>query len=231
MASRDIFIIIFILTIVSYIAIRRYYRINTLAFFYGLLGILVGIFFGALLVLPFDYFFNPYIKWMPWVISYVTPLLFLERFFQGEKITKFVKRNIASRLSGLRVFKRYITPILIDQETLGNQKFLKMVEAGFIWGHIMIPKQSLDQLKKDLQGSNRAKKMTAAKALEAFSVLEQTPRIIVEKVVLRSDLSLYDSLLETVYSRGGKIYSFDDNLIRAAKKAGCDVADLNKIIK
>ena len=73
--------------------------------------------------------------------------------------------------------------------------------------------------------------MTAAKALEAFSVLEQTPRIIVEKVVLRSDLSLYDSLLETVYSRGGKIYSFDDNLIRAAKKAGCDVADLNKIIK
>ena len=140
MASRDIFIIIFILTIVSYIAIRRYYRINTLAFFYGLLGILVGIFFGALLVLPFDYFFNPYIKWMPWVISYVTPLLFLEIFlFQGEKITKFVKRNIASRLSGLRVFKRYITPILIDQETLGNQKFLKMVEAGFIWGHIMIP--------------------------------------------------------------------------------------------
>ena len=232
MTTYNIFIIIFIVTVVVYLALRRYYKISSLAFFYGLLGLLVGIFVAAILALPFNYIKEPYSYWMPWVISYLTPLLFLEIFlFQGERLFRFLQRIVGSGLQSIWIFKRYIPPIMIDQQTLANPKFLKMVQAGFVWGHVMVPNQVFERIKKGIGSPNRAQRVSSMKAFEVYSILAETPRIILEKVELHENINFYDSLLETTYNRGGKILTFDQNLAERAKKAGVEAIDLNKIIK
>lgn len=86
-ASADVFLIIFLITLISFLVVRKFFSIKPIRLFYGLSGLTVGVIIGSLISLPFMFFPPSWNFWLPFIINTLISLSFLELFLlKGESI-------------------------------------------------------------------------------------------------------------------------------------------------
>jgi len=225
-SHTDFFVIIFITTIIGYLVVRKLFRIKTTIFFAGLVGVLTGILAGAILAWPFTLIPHPYSRWIPWAISLITPLVFLEFFIlKNAYLWSLFKKLVWGRIGSMWLFQPFNFPIIIDRETLEDIRFYRMTQAGFVYGHLLILKQDLDDLKMFLESESKAKRLMAARGLETYTTLHQTPRIILEIVDVPKD-----QLINLALRRGAKIMTVNNQLVKEGRAKNVTVLNINEII-
>jgi len=98
MDQKSFAIIIILTTIVSYLIIRKFFKIAPKYLMYGILGVVVGIIIGALIAWPFSVLFGQFgIIVSPYILGLIL-MVFVEFFIiEGKGILIFLQSQLQKR--------------------------------------------------------------------------------------------------------------------------------------
>jgi uncharacterized protein YacL len=223
------------LTVVPAIWIlRRVEDLSTAEFVAAVLGLLIGLLMGLLLSLPLSNFPDPWGTWLPLGVSLLFGLGML-----GLTVAKRSDLLVAAQAIG--VFRRQDPDdatgrrgephIVVDTSAIIDGRIAEIIESGFIYGTLVIPRFVLDELRHIADSSDALRRNRGRRGLEILNRMQKepgTPVEIVEDDV--PDVSEVDAkLVALALTRSRVILTNDFNLNRVAELQGVRVMNINSL--
>jgi uncharacterized protein YacL len=223
------------LTVVPAIWIlRRVEDLSTAEFVAAVLGLLIGLLMGLLLSLPLSNFPDPWGTWLPLGVSLLFGLGML-----GLTVAKRSDLLVAAQAIG--VFRRQDPDdatgrrgephIVVDTSAIIDGRIAEIIESGFIYGTLVIPRFVLDELQHIADSSDALRRNRGRRGLEILNRMQKepgTPVEIVEDDV--PDVSEVDAkLVALALTRSRVILTNDFNLNRVAELQGVRVMNINSL--
>ncbi len=166
--------------------VRRVQELSTAEFVTAVGGLLLGLLMGLLLGLPLAQLDEPFGTWLPLGIS-----LFLGLGMVGLTVAKRARSLLAAETIGL--FRRPAveagTPrsgdprIVVDTSAIIDGRIAEIVESGFIYGTLVVPRFVLDELQHIADSSDTLRRNRGRRGLEILGRMQKdtrTPMEIVE---------------------------------------------------
>jgi uncharacterized protein YacL len=215
--------------------IRGVQELSTAEFVAAVIGVLVGLLMGLLLGLPLSAFPPPLGMWLPLGVS-----IFLGLGMLGLTVAKRADLIEAAEAVGLvrrpreavdTAARRGDPHIVVDTSAIIDGRIADIVESGFLYGTLIVPKFVLDELQKVADSNDTLRRNRGRRGLEILSRMQKsspTPVEIVDDVV--PDVADVDAKLVELarrYSRA--ILTNDFNLNRVAELQGVRVLNVNSL--
>jgi uncharacterized protein YacL len=215
--------------------IRRVEALSTAEFVAAVLGLLIGLLMGLLLGLPLSNFPPPLGTWLPLGVSLLFGLGML-----GLTVAK--RGDLLLAAQALGVFRRQDTEtlasartgdphIVVDTSAIIDGRIAEIVESGFIYGTLVIPRFVLDELQHIADSSDALRRNRGRRGLEILNRMQKepgTPVEIVEDAV--PDVAEVDAkLVALALARSRVILTNDFNLNRVAELQGVRVMNINSL--
>ncbi len=215
--------------------VRRVEDLSTAEFVAAVLGLLIGLLMGLLLGLPLSNFDPPLGTWLPLGVSLLFGLGML-----GLTVAKRADLLVAAQAIG--VFRRQDTELLtssrsgephivVDTSAIIDGRIAEIVESGFIYGTLVIPRFVLDELQHIADSSDALRRNRGRRGLEILNRMQKepgTPVEIVEDAV--PDVAEVDAkLVALALTRSRVILTNDFNLNRVAELQGVRVMNINSL--
>jgi uncharacterized protein YacL len=216
--------------------IRQVQALSTAEFVTATAGILIGLLMGLLLGLPLSQFPGPLGTWLPLGVS-----LFLGLGMMGLTVAKRADLIAAAEATGL--FRRPGPPdgqtglrpgephIVVDTSAIIDGRIAEIVESGFIYGTLVVPRFVLEELQRIADSSDTLRRNRGRRGLEILARLQKdspTPVEIVEEDY--PELTEVDAKLVALSkSRSRAILTNDFNLNRVAELQGLRVLNVNSL--
>ena len=224
------------LTIVPAIWIlRRVEALSTAEFVAAVLGLLIGLLMGLLFGIPLSYFPPPLGTWLPLGVSLLFGLGML-----GLTVAKRADLLVAAEAIGvirredakaLAAGGRGDPHIVVDTSAIIDGRIAEIVESGFIYGTLVIPRFVLDELQHIADSSDALRRNRGRRGLEILNRMQKepaTPVEIVEDAV--PDVAEVDAkLVALALTRSKVILTNDFNLNRVAELQGVRVMNINSL--
>ena len=213
---------------------RAVQELSTAEFVTAVIGLLLGLLMGLLLGLPLAAFEGPLGTWLPLGVS-----LFLGLGMLGLTVAKRDDLLIAAEAIGLvrRPAAREAAPaagdphIVVDTSAIIDGRIAEIVESGFIYGTLVVPKFVLDELQHIADSSDTLRRNRGRRGLEILARMQKeslTPVEIVDEDV--PDVGEVDAKLIALAGRRSKaILTNDFNLNRVAELQGIRVLNINSL--
>ena len=213
---------------------RAVQELSTAEFVTAVIGLLLGLLMGLLLGLPLAAFEGPLGTWLPLGVS-----LFLGLGMLGLTVAKRDDLLIAAEAIGLvrRPAAREAAPaagdphIVVDTSAIIDGRIAEIVESGFIYGTLVVPKFVLDELQHIADSSDTLRRNRGRRGLEILARMQKeslTPVEIVDEDV--PDVGEVDAKLIALAGRRSKaILTNDFNLNRFAELQGIRVLNINSL--
>jgi uncharacterized protein YacL len=213
---------------------RAVQELSTAEFVTAVIGLLLGLLMGLLLGLPLAAFEGPLGTWLPLGVS-----LFLGLGMLGLTVAKRDDLLIAAEAIGLvrRPAARDAAPaagdphIVVDTSAIIDGRIAEIVESGFIYGTLVVPKFVLDELQHIADSSDTLRRNRGRRGLEILARMQKesiTPVEIVDEDV--PDVGEVDAKLIALARRRSKaILTNDFNLNRVAELQGIRVLNINSL--
>jgi uncharacterized protein YacL len=215
--------------------LRQGQQLSTAEFVTAVLGLLIGLLMGLLLGLPLSNIGGPLGEWLPLGVS-----LFFGLGMVGLTVAKRADLMAAAETIGL--FRRP-TPegdataregephIVVDTSAIIDGRIAEIVESGFIYGTLVVPRFVLDELQHIADSSDTLRRNRGRRGLEILSRMQKDARTPVEISEERfPDIDEVDAkLVALAKTRSRAILTNDFNLNRVAELQGIRVLNINSL--
>jgi uncharacterized protein YacL len=215
--------------------VRQVEDLSTAEFVAAVIGLLVGLLMGLLLGLPLSNFDPPLGTWLPLGVSLLFGLGML-----GLTVAKRADLLLAAQTIGLiRSPDQAATGgsrtgdphIVVDTSAIIDGRIAEIVESGFIYGTLVIPRFVLDELQHIADSSDALRRNRGRRGLEILNRMQKepgTPVEIVEDDI--PDIAEVDAkLVALAIGRSRVILTNDFNLNRVAELQGVRVMNINSL--
>ena len=214
--------------------IRHVEELSTAEFVTAVVGLLLGLLMGLLLGFPLSGLAPPFGTWLPLGVS-----VFLGLGMVGLTVAKRRDLVVAAeavgfirRPSGEAQAPAHGEPrIVVDTSAIIDGRIAEIVESGFIYGTLVIPRFVLDELQHIADSSDALRRNRGRRGLEILNRMQKepaTPVEIVEDDV--PDVSEVDAkLVALARARSRVILTNDFNLNRVAELQGVRVMNINSL--
>jgi uncharacterized protein YacL len=215
--------------------IRSVEHLSTAEFVTAVAGLLLGLLMGLLLGQPLSLFPPPFGTWLPLGVS-----LFLGLGMVGLTVAKRQDLLLAAETIGLvrrqdvEVVRQSAAGephIVVDTSAIIDGRIKDIVESGFIYGTLVVPRFVLDELQHIADSSDTLRRNRGRRGLEILAQMQKespTPVEIVEDDV--ADVPEVDAkLIALAKSRSRAVLTNDFNLNRVAELQGVRVLNINSL--
>jgi uncharacterized protein YacL len=213
---------------------RAVQELSTAEFVTAVVGLLLGLLMGLLLGLPLSQLDGPAGTWLPLGVS-----LFLGLGMVGLTVAKREDLLLAAEAIGL--VRRPVPPtaalaagdphIVVDTSAIIDGRIKDIVESGFIYGTLVVPKFVLEELQHIADSSDTLRRNRGRRGLDILAQMQKessTPVEIVDDDV--PDVGEVDAKLITLaQARSKAILTNDFNLNRVAELQGIRVLNINSL--
>jgi uncharacterized protein YacL len=215
--------------------LRQGQDLSTAEFVTAVVGLLIGLLMGLLLGLPLALFPDPLGTWLPIGVS-----LFLGLGMLGLTVAKRDDLLLAAEAIGLvrrpkpdgeRTAASGDPHIVVDTSAIIDGRIAEIVESGFIYGTLVVPKFVLDELQHIADSSDTLRRNRGRRGLEILARMQKdspTPIEIIDEPV--PDVAEVDAkLVALARVRSKAILTNDYNLNRVAELQGVRVLNVNSL--
>ncbi len=214
--------------------VRRVEELSTAEFVTAIAGLLIGLLMGLLLGLPLSGLPAPWGIWLPLGMS-----LFLGLGMLGLTVAKRADLLVAAEAVGL--IRRPAAEgsgaaageprIVVDTSAIIDGRIAEVVESGFIFGTLVIPRFVLDELQHIADSSDTMRRNRGRRGLEILARMQKEPGTPVE--VVEDDIpdikEVDAKLVALAKARSRVILTNDFNLNRVAELQGVRVMNINSL--
>ena len=215
--------------------IRQIEQLSTAEFVTAVVGLLLGLLMGLLLGLPLAAFPDPFGQLLPLGVS-----LFLGLGMLGLTVAKREDLILAAEAIGL--FRRPAPDadrgavigdphIVVDTSAIIDGRIKDIVDSGFIYGTLVVPKFVLEELQHIADSSDTLRRNRGRRGLEILAQMQKdspTPVEIVDEPL--PDITEVDAkLVALARVRSKAILTNDYNLNRVAELQGVRVLNVNSL--
>jgi uncharacterized protein YacL len=206
---------------------------STAEFVAAVLGLFVGLLLGLLLSLPLAQIEGPLGTWLPLGIS-----LFLGLGMMGLTVAKRFDLIAAAEGAGLVRRPGGEPPpeetgprIVVDTSVLIDGRIAEIVESGFVYGTLVIPRFVLEELQHIADSSDALRRNRGRRGLEILNRMQRDLRTPVEIVEDEAPgIAEVDAkLVEMAKQRSRVVLTNDFNLNRVAELQGVRVMNINSL--
>jgi uncharacterized protein YacL len=215
--------------------IRGVQELSTAEFVAAVVGLLLGLLMGLLLGLPLSAFPPPLGTWLPLGVS-----LFLGLGMLGLTVAKRADLVLAAEAIGLgrrpsdgedAGVRRGDPHIVVDTSAIIDGRIADIVESGFLYGTLIVPRFVLEELQKIADSPDTLRRNRGRRGLEILARMQKnssTPVEIVDDDVGEvADVDAKLVALARRYSRA--VLTNDFNLNRVAELQGVRVLNINSL--
>ena len=215
--------------------VRRVEELSTAEFVAAVVGLLIGLLMGLLLGFPLSGLAAPFGTWLPLGVS-----IFMGLGMLGLTVAKrkdlviaaeavgFLRPQTVGRGSGSA---RGEPRIVVDTSAIIDGRIAEIVESGFIYGTLVIPRFVLDELQHIADSSDALRRNRGRRGLDILHRMQKdsgTPVEIVEDDV--PGIAEVDAkLVALALARSRVILTNDFNLNRVAELQGVRVMNINSL--
>jgi uncharacterized protein YacL len=215
--------------------VRQIQGLSTAEFVTAVVGLLLGLLMGTLLGLPLAALPDPLGNVLPFGVS-----LFLGLGMLGLTVAKREDLVIAAEAIGL--FRRAAPEagraasagdphIVVDTSAIIDGRIKDIVESGFIYGTLVVPKFVLEELQHIADSSDTLRRNRGRRGLDILAQMQKespTPIEIVDEPL--PDITEVDAkLVALARARSKAILTNDYNLNRVAELQGVRVLNVNSL--
>lgn len=215
--------------------IRAVQTLSTAEFVTAVAGLLLGLLMGLLLGLPLSALPAPAGTWLPLEVS-----IFLGLGMMGVTVAK--RHDLSLAVEAMGLFKRgeraaevdaqYPLPhIVVDTSVLIDGRVGEIVDSGFLYGTLVVPRFVLEELQQIADSSDTLRRNRGRRGLEILSRLQKdspTPVLVVDDEA--PDVKEVDAkLVATARARSRTILTNDFNLNKVAELQGIRVLNINSL--
>ena len=215
--------------------IARVEELSTAEFITAVIGLLLGLLMGLLLGFPLSAFDEPWGTWLPLGVS-----LFLGLGMLGLTVAKRQDLLIAAEAVGLvrrpnpenaTTQGRGDPHIVVDTSAIIDGRIAEIVESGFIYGTLVVPRFVLDELQHIADSSDTLRRNRGRRGLEILARMQKEPATPVE--IVEDDVpdvpEVDAKLVALARTRSRVILTNDFNLNRVAELQGVRVMNINSL--
>ncbi|MGZ8515020.1 MAG: PIN domain-containing protein, partial [Candidatus Limnocylindrales bacterium] len=207
----------------------------TAEFVTAVVGLLLGLLMGLLLGFPLSGLAPPFGTWLPLGVS-----IFLGLGMVGLTVAK--RRDLVAAAEAVGLVRRPpgegqhgLVPgdprIVVDTSAIIDGRIAEIVESGFIYGTLVIPRFVLEELQHIADSSDALRRNRGRRGLDILNRMQKepaTPVEIVEDDV--PDVTEVDAkLVALARARSRVILTNDFNLNRVAELQGVRVMNINSL--
>jgi uncharacterized protein YacL len=215
--------------------VREVEAISTAEFVTAVVGGLIGLLMGVLLGLPLSRLGDPFGQWLPLGVSLILGLGMVgltvakrqDLVIAAETIGLFRRRDNEAATEG----RPGEPQIVVDTSAIIDGRIAEIVESGFIYGTLVVPRFVLDELQHIADSSDTLRRNRGRRGLEILGRLqkdEHTPVVIADDDF--PDLGEVDAkLVALAKSRSKAVLTNDFNLNRVAELQGVRVMNVNSL--
>lgn len=214
--------------------ITRVEALSTAEFVTAVIGLLLGLLMGLFLGIPLTGLPDPWGEWLPLGVS-----LFLGLGMLGLTVAK--RRDLLLAAETVGLLRRPVAEddgarrgdpqIVVDTSAIIDGRIAEIVESGFIYGTLVVPRFVLDELQHIADSSDTLRRNRGRRGLEILNRMQKdasTPVRIVEDEV--PDVPEVDAkLVALARERSRVILTNDFNLNRVAELQGVRVMNINSL--
>ena len=214
--------------------VRRVEELSTAEFVTAVAGLLIGLLMGLLLGLPLAGLPAPWGQWLPLGVS-----IFLGLGMVGLTVAKRQDLLLAAETVGL--VRRPSADaehaadgdprIVVDTSAIIDGRIAEIVESGFIYGTLVVPKFVLEELQHIADSSDTLRRNRGRRGLEILARMQKgssTPVEIIDDAV--PEVAEVDAkLVALARVRSRVILTNDFNLNRVAELQGVRVMNINSL--
>ena len=215
--------------------LRQVEALSTAEFVAAVIGLLIGLLMGLLLGLPLSNFDPPLGTWLPLGVSLLFGLGMLgltvakrADLLLAAQAIGLVRNQDPAAAAGLRMGDPHI---VVDTSAIIDGRIAEIVESGFIYGTLVIPRFVLEELQHIADSSDALRRNRGRRGLEILNRMQKepgTPVEIVEDDV--PDVAEVDAkLVALAIGRSRVILTNDFNLNRVAELQGVRVMNINSL--
>jgi uncharacterized protein YacL len=215
--------------------VRQVEDLSTAEFVAAVIGLLVGLLMGLLLGLPLSNFDAPLGTWLPLGVSLLFGLGMLgltvakrADLLLAAQTIGLIRSPDSTAASGLRAGDPHI---VVDTSAIIDGRIAEIVESGFIYGTLVIPRFVLDELQHIADSSDALRRNRGRRGLEILNRMQKEPGTPVE--IVEDDIpeiSEVDAkLVALAIGRSRVILTNDFNLNRVAELQGVRVMNINSL--
>jgi uncharacterized protein YacL len=215
--------------------IKRVEELSTAEFVTAVVGLLLGLLMGLLLGFPLSGLAAPFGTWLPLGVS-----VFLGLGMVGLTVAK--RRDLLVAAEAVGLIRRppaegehgpaHGDPrIVVDTSAIIDGRIADIVESGFIYGTLVIPRFVLDELQHIADSSDALRRNRGRRGLEILNRMQKDPATPVE--IVEDDVpqvtEVDAKLVALARSRSRVILTNDFNLNRVAELQGVRVMNINSL--
>jgi len=215
--------------------VRRVEELSTAEFVAAVIGLLLGLLMGLLLGFPLSGLAEPFGTWLPLGISIFMGLGMLgltvakrKDLLIAAEAVGIIRPPNTDRASGLA---RGEPRIVVDTSAIIDGRIAEIVESGFIYGTLVIPRFVLDELQHIADSSDALRRNRGRRGLEILNRMQKEPGTPVE--IVEDDVpgiaEVDAKLVALALSRSRVILTNDFNLNRVAELQGVRVMNINSL--
>lgn len=215
--------------------ISRVEALSTAEFVTAVAGLLLGLLMGLLLGFPLSNVDEPFGTWLPLGVS-----IFLGLGMLGLTVAKRDDLLVAAEAIGLvrhhdpeaaDVARRRDPHIVVDTSAIIDGRIAEIVESGFIYGTLVVPRFVLDELQHIADSSDTLRRNRGRRGLEILARMQKDPATPVE--IVEDDIpdvhEVDAKLVALARIRSRVILTNDFNLNRVAELQGVRVMNINSL--
>jgi uncharacterized protein YacL len=215
--------------------ISRVEDLSTAEFITAVVGLMLGLLMGLLLGFPLAAFPEPFGTWLPLGVS-----LFLGLGMLGLTVAK--RRDLVGAAEAVGIIRKPETStqpteragdprIVVDTSAIIDGRIAEIVESGFIYGTLVIPRFVLDELQHIADSSDTLRRNRGRRGLEILARMQKEPGTPVEIVedAVPSETEVDAKLVALARKRSRVILTNDFNLNRVAELQGVRVMNINSL--
>jgi uncharacterized protein YacL len=215
--------------------IKQVEALSTAEFVTAVAGLLLGLLMGLLLGLPLSQLAPPFGTWLPLGVS-----IFLGLGMVGLTVAK--RRDLLMAAEAVGLIRRPSTGdstglargeprIVVDTSAIIDGRIAEIVESGFIYGTLVIPRFVLDELQHIADSSDALRRNRGRRGLEILNRMQKEPATPVE--IVEDDIpeitEVDAKLVALARARSRVILTNDFNLNRVAELQGVRVMNINSL--
>ena len=214
--------------------VRRVEELSTAEFVAAVLGLLIGLLMGLLLGAPLAGLAQPWGTWLPLGVSILFGLGMLgltvakrKDLLMAAEAVGLVRPPSADTAGPTRGEPR----IVVDTSAIIDGRIAEIVESGFIYGTLVVPRFVLDELQHIAGSSDTLRRNRGRRGLEILNRMQKEPGTPVEIVEdsVPEVVEVDAKLVALALSRSRVILTNDFNLNRVAELQGVRVMNINSL--
>src|SRR3989304_448617 len=227
-----------LISLAALVIISKLLRLSTNILFIGIFGTIVGLLIGSLASIPLSKLPGDFGVWIPIVVTALSVFgmltLFLSkktlilRTFEGiGKIFRLLA-SLNPIQSGTKE-KETDYGILIDTSAIIDGRIFDIVNTGFIFEDIFVPRFILEELQSVADSEDSLKRSRGRKGLEVLNNLKKKSKVKILDEDIEIVREVDAKLVKLAKKKGYRLMTTDYNLNKVARIEGVEVLNINEL--